>query len=73
MVLKAKDYITAGDIFQVVLAQRFTCPFPLPPVRAPSRAAPGEPVARSSTSSIFPALPWSARAQKSWSASATAR
>jgi anthranilate synthase component 1 len=31
MVHKAKDYITAGDIFQVVLAQRFTCPFPLPP------------------------------------------
>ena len=32
MVLRAKDYITAGDIFQVVLAQRFTCPFPLPPI-----------------------------------------
>ncbi len=32
MVLKAKDYIFAGDIFQVVLAQRFTCPFPLPPL-----------------------------------------
>ena len=31
MVAKAKDYIAAGDIFQVVLAQRFTCPFPLPP------------------------------------------
>lgn len=31
MVLKAKDYITAGDIFQVVLAQRFTTPFALPP------------------------------------------
>jgi anthranilate synthase component 1 len=31
IVLEAKDYITAGDIFQVVLAQRFTCPFPLPP------------------------------------------
>ncbi|WP_305096128.1 anthranilate synthase component I family protein [Croceibacterium aestuarii] len=31
IVLAAKDYITAGDIFQVVLAQRFTCPFPLPP------------------------------------------
>ncbi len=31
MVLKAKEYIEAGDIFQVVLAQRFTCPFPLPP------------------------------------------
>ncbi len=30
MVLKAKDYITAGDIFQVVLAQRFTTPFTLP-------------------------------------------
>ena len=30
MVLKAKDYIAAGDIFQVVLAQRFACPFPLP-------------------------------------------
>ena len=31
MVLAAKDYIVAGDIFQVVLAQRFTAPFPLPP------------------------------------------
>jgi anthranilate synthase component 1 len=31
MVERAKDYITAGDIFQVVLAQRFTAPFPLPP------------------------------------------
>ena len=32
MALKAKDYIEAGDIFQVVLAQRFTCDFPLPPL-----------------------------------------
>jgi len=32
MVLKAKDYIEAGDIFQVVLAQRFTCEFALPPL-----------------------------------------
>lgn len=32
MVARAKDYIEAGDIFQVVLAQRFTCPFPLPPM-----------------------------------------
>ncbi|AOH86088.1 anthranilate synthase [Sphingomonas panacis] len=31
MVEKARDYIVAGDIFQVVLAQRFTAPFPLPP------------------------------------------
>ncbi|WP_353228596.1 anthranilate synthase component I [Novosphingobium sp.] len=30
MVSRAKDYIEAGDIFQVVLAQRFTAPFPLP-------------------------------------------
>ncbi len=32
MVARAKDYILAGDIFQVVLAQRFTCPFTLPPL-----------------------------------------
>jgi len=32
LALKAKDYILAGDIFQVVLAQRFTCPFELPPI-----------------------------------------
>ncbi|MEO1647420.1 MAG: anthranilate synthase component I [Pseudomonadota bacterium] len=32
MVARAKDYIVAGDIFQVVLAQRFTCPFSLPPL-----------------------------------------
>jgi anthranilate synthase component I len=29
-VLKAKDYIAAGDIFQVVLSQRFEAPFSLP-------------------------------------------
>ncbi|WP_347303690.1 chorismate-binding protein [Croceibacterium sp. TMG7-5b_MA50] len=32
MVAQAKEYITAGDIFQIVLAQRFTCQFPLPPL-----------------------------------------
>jgi anthranilate synthase component 1 len=32
MVRRAKDFINAGDIFQVVLAQRFTAPFSLPPV-----------------------------------------
>ncbi len=31
MVTKAKDYIMAGDIFQVVLSQRLTVPFALPP------------------------------------------
>ncbi|MCU0728905.1 MAG: chorismate-binding protein [Sphingopyxis sp.] len=32
MVLAAKEHIVAGDIFQVVLAQRFTTPFALPPM-----------------------------------------
>ena len=31
MVRKAKEYITAGDAFQIVLAQRFEAPFTLPP------------------------------------------
>jgi anthranilate synthase component I len=31
MVDKAKEYILAGDIFQVVLSQRFELPFTLPP------------------------------------------
>ncbi|MGE0524268.1 MAG: anthranilate synthase component I [Variibacter sp.] len=31
MVARAKEYIAAGDIFQVVLAQRFEAPFTLPP------------------------------------------
>jgi anthranilate synthase component 1 len=31
MVLKAKEYIAAGDAFQIVLAQRFEAPFTLPP------------------------------------------
>ncbi len=31
MVLRAKEYIADGDIFQAVLSQRFEAPFPLPP------------------------------------------
>jgi len=31
MVAKAKDYIAAGDAFQIVVAQRFEAPFTLPP------------------------------------------
>lgn len=31
MVERSKEYIRAGDIFQVVLSQRFEAPFPLPP------------------------------------------
>lgn len=32
MVRKAKDYISAGDIFQVVLSKRFSLPFDLPAI-----------------------------------------
>jgi anthranilate synthase component 1 len=32
MVARAKEYILAGDIFQVVLSQRFSMPFALPPI-----------------------------------------
>jgi len=32
MVARAKEYIAAGDIFQVVLSQRFSTPFTLPPI-----------------------------------------
>lgn len=32
MVAKAKEYILAGDIFQVVPSQRFSLPFTLPPI-----------------------------------------
>lgn len=32
MVGRAKSYIEAGDVFQVVLSQRFSCPFPLPAI-----------------------------------------
>ena len=32
IVLRAKDYIAAGDVFQVVLSQRFEAPFALPPL-----------------------------------------
>jgi anthranilate synthase component 1 len=31
MVNRAKEYIAAGDVFQVVLSQRFSAPFELPP------------------------------------------
>lgn len=32
MVQRAKEYIYAGDVFQVVLSQRFKVPFTLPPI-----------------------------------------
>ncbi len=66
----AKDYIAAGDIFQVVLSQRFSVPFDLPPFslyRALRRLNPS-PFLSISTSATSP---WSARAPRSWSGSAT--
>ncbi len=32
MVARAKEYIAAGDVFQVVLSQRYSSPFSLPPL-----------------------------------------
>jgi anthranilate synthase component I len=32
MVARAKEYVAAGDVFQVVLSQRFSAPFTLPPL-----------------------------------------
>jgi anthranilate/para-aminobenzoate synthase component I len=55
MVSRAKDYITAGDIFQVVLAQRFTAPFRCRRSRSIARCA-GSTPRRSSISSTCPAL-----------------
>ncbi len=45
MVLKAKEYIYAGDVFQAVLSQRFSLPFKTAAAVALSRASPGESVA----------------------------
>ena len=38
-VARCKEYIAAGDAFQIVLSQRFSVPFALPPFCAVSRAA----------------------------------
>jgi anthranilate synthase component 1 len=72
MVERAKRYILAGDIFQVVLSQRFAVPFRCRPSRSIARCAASTP-RPSSSSSISAASPWSARARRSWSGCATAR
>ena len=72
MVLRAKEYIAAGDIFQVVLSQRFEAPFALAPFalyRALRRVNP-RPIC---SFSIAAALPSPAPARKSWSRPAAAR
>ena len=52
MVERAKEYIRAGDIFQVVLSQRFTAPFLLSCIRPLPRFTPG----KSSAFSVLPGL-----------------
>ncbi len=53
MVEKAKEYIRAGDVFQVVPSQRFRRAFDAAAVFALSRAAPAQSVALS----LFPEIP----------------
>ena len=72
MVKAAKEYIAAGDIFQVVLSQRFEAPFELPPFalyRALRRVNP----APFLYFLDFGNFAIAARARKSWCGCATAR
>ena len=72
MVARAKNYIAAGDAFQIVLSQRFTSRFDLPAFalyRALRRVNPS-PISASSTSAASRS---SAPVPKSWCASVTAR
>jgi len=71
-VARAREYIAAGDIFQVVLSQRFEAPFALPPFslyRALRRVNPS-PFLYYLNFDGF--APWQGLARRSWSGSATA-
>ena len=57
MVERAKEYIRAGDAFQIVLSQRYEADFPLPALRALSLPAPDQPGAGSLWLSRFRGLP----------------
>ena len=72
MVERAKEYIRAGDIFQVVPSQRFEVPFGCRRSRSIVRCA-GSTRRRSCSSSTSTATRWWARARRSWSGCATAR
>ena len=52
MVAKAKEFIKAGDIFQVVLSQRFSAPFALPSFALYRALATSQPVAVSVSSRL---------------------
>ena len=72
-VARAKEYIAAGDIFQVVLSQRFEAPFHPALFRALSGAPARQSRRPSSITSISATSPWWAPARRSWSGCATAR
>ena len=72
MVLKAKEYVSAGDIFQVVLSQRFETDFALPAFSL-YRACAGSIRHRSCTTWNSTGLPSPVPARKSSSGCVTAR
>ena len=73
MVARAKEYIRAGDVIQVVLAQRFELPLAAAPVRRLPLPPHGEPVAVHVLPRARRPRRWSARRPRSWCASRTAR
>ena len=66
MVLRAKDYIAAGDIFQAVLSQRFETRLHAPALRALSLAAARQSLAVPLLSSTSTASRSSALGRRSW-------
>ena len=73
VVARAKEYIAAGDVFQVVPSQRFRRAFTPAAFFALPGAAPAEPLALSLLSVHAGFCRSSAPARKSWCACATAR
>ena len=72
-VKRAKEYIAAGDIFQVVLQSAFRGAVHVALFCALSGAAAREPLALPLSTSISAASPWWGRAPRSWCESATAK
>ena len=72
MVETAKEYIAAGDIFQVVLSQRVDVPTPAHPFTHLPRAADDQPVARTCSTSTSATTRSSARRRSCWCGSRTA-
>ena len=70
-VLAAKEYIRAGDIFQVVLSQRFDLDLGADPFDHVPRAAPGEPEPLPVLPAHRATAPWSGPRPSPWCACAT--